>query len=147
MLKLKGLTPTGALPVGALSGGRDSLKEGKTDHRIHPLLCLFYISSNSSTALQGLTAASQIHSFAEAKGLDAVNERMPPRRPLTMSASSSSITTISSTSNNNNSSTTKSNNGNGSSNSDATLTKTSRTTVRSATTTNVRSGYTSKRFS
>ncbi|XP_023168486.2 serine/threonine-protein phosphatase 2B catalytic subunit 1 isoform X2 [Drosophila hydei] len=122
VLKLKGLTPTGALPMGALSGGRDSLKE----------------------ALQGLTAASQIHSFAEAKGLDAVNERMPPRRPLTMSASSSSITTINSTttSNNNNNNTTTKN-----SNSDATLTKTSRTTVRSATTSNVRSGYTSKRFS
>ncbi|XP_062123880.1 serine/threonine-protein phosphatase 2B catalytic subunit 1 isoform X2 [Drosophila sulfurigaster albostrigata] len=131
VLQLKGLTPTGALPVGALSRGRDSLKE----------------------ALQGLTAASHIHSFAEAKGLDAVNERMPPRRPLTMSASSSSITTISSTStsnnNNNNSSTAKNSNGNGNSaaSSDATLTKTTRTTVRSATTSNVRSGYTTKRFS
>lgn len=29
VLQLKGLTPTGALPVGALSGGRDSLKEGE----------------------------------------------------------------------------------------------------------------------
>ncbi|XP_032597514.1 serine/threonine-protein phosphatase 2B catalytic subunit 1 isoform X2 [Drosophila grimshawi] len=132
VLKLKGLTPTGALPMGALSGGRDSLKE----------------------ALQGLTAASHIHSFAEAKGLDAVNERMPPRRPLSMSASSSSITTISSSTttkkssnnNNNNNTTTKNNNSNGDS-SDATVTKTSRATVRSATTSNVRSGYTSKRFS
>uniref|UniRef100_A0A6P4E7N9 Serine/threonine-protein phosphatase 2B catalytic subunit 1-like n=1 Tax=Drosophila rhopaloa TaxID=1041015 RepID=A0A6P4E7N9_DRORH len=83
VLQLKGLTPTGALPVGALSGGRDSLQE----------------------ALQGLTASSHIHSFAEAKGLDAVNERMPPRRSLLMSASSSNITTVtrssSSTSNSN----------------------------------------------
>ncbi|XP_064555576.1 serine/threonine-protein phosphatase 2B catalytic subunit 1 isoform X2 [Drosophila montana] len=128
VLQLKGLTPTGALPMGALSGGRDSLKE----------------------ALQGLTAASHIHSFAEAKGLDAVNERMPPRRPLMMSASSSSITALkssSTTSNNNNNTTTKDNNNSSSSSSDATLTKTSRTTVRSATTSNVRSGYTSKRFS
>ncbi|XP_034487814.1 serine/threonine-protein phosphatase 2B catalytic subunit 1 isoform X2 [Drosophila innubila] len=130
VLQLKGLTPTGALPMGALSGGRDSLKE----------------------ALQGLTASSQIHSFAEAKGLDAVNERMPPRRPLTMSASSSSITTITSTStsnnNNNNNTAAKNNNSNGSTaDSDATLTKSTRTTVRSATTSNVRSGYTSKRFS
>lgn len=31
--------------------------------------------------MQGLGATPQIHSFAEAKGLDAVNERMPPRRP------------------------------------------------------------------
>ncbi|XP_073816352.1 calcineurin A1 isoform X4 [Musca autumnalis] len=59
VLALKGLTPTGALPMGALSGGKDSLR----------------------SALQGLGATPEIHSFAEAKGLDAVNERMPPRRP------------------------------------------------------------------
>lgn len=29
MLQLKGLTPTGALPLGALSGGKTSLKNGK----------------------------------------------------------------------------------------------------------------------
>ncbi|XP_037807548.1 serine/threonine-protein phosphatase 2B catalytic subunit 1 isoform X2 [Lucilia sericata] len=60
VLQLKGLTPTGSLPMGALSGGKDSL----------------------ISALQGLGATPQITSFAEAKGLDAVNERMPPRRPL-----------------------------------------------------------------
>ncbi|XP_017101172.2 serine/threonine-protein phosphatase 2B catalytic subunit 1 isoform X2 [Drosophila bipectinata] len=139
VLQLKGLTPTGALPVGALSGGKDSLKE----------------------ALQGLTAASHIHSFAEAKGLDAVNERMPPRRPLLMSASSSSITTVTRTTssnssnntnsnnnNNNNDTTTKnSNNTSSSSNDTTTVTKTSRTTVKSATTSNVRAGFTSKKFS
>ncbi|SPP80842.1 serine/threonine-protein phosphatase 2B catalytic subunit 1 isoform X1 [Drosophila guanche] len=142
VLQLKGLTPTGALPVGALSGGKDSLKE----------------------ALQGLTVASHIHSFAEAKGLDAVNERMPPRRPLLMSASSSSITTVSSTStsnnnhtnnnsNNNNNTTTKNSNSNSSSsNATTTVTKTSsssssRSTVKSATTSNVRAGFTSKKFS
>ncbi|KAH8247709.1 hypothetical protein KR038_008792 [Drosophila bunnanda] len=147
VLQLKGLTPTGALPVGALSGGRDSLKE----------------------ALQGLTAATQIHSFAEAKGMDAVNERMPPRRPLLMSASSSSITTManssssSNTSNNNNTTTKNSNTSssnisssnisssssskNSSSNDTTTVTKTSRTTVKSATTSNVRAGFTSKKFS
>ncbi|XP_033162115.1 serine/threonine-protein phosphatase 2B catalytic subunit 1 isoform X1 [Drosophila mauritiana] len=135
VLQLKGLTPTGALPVGALSGGRDSLKE----------------------ALQGLTASSHIHSFAEAKGLDAVNERMPPRRPLLMSASSSSISTVtrsssSSSNNNNNSSNTSSTTttkdiSNTSSNDTATVTKTSRTTVKSATTSNVRAGFTAKKFS
>ncbi|XP_023035390.1 serine/threonine-protein phosphatase 2B catalytic subunit 1 isoform X2 [Drosophila willistoni] len=139
IIKLKGLTPTGALPVGALSGGRDSLKE----------------------ALQGLTAASHIHSFAEAKGLDAVNERMPPRRPLTMSASSNSITTISSSSSNNNTSIKNNNNNNNNNNTetsskDETTTKvtkssssssSTRTTVKSATTSNVRSGYMSKKFS
>ncbi|ALC48020.1 CanA1 [Drosophila busckii] len=127
VIQLKGLTPTGALPVGALSGGRDSLQE----------------------ALQGLTVGSHIHSFAEAKGLDAVNERMPPRRPLTMSASSSSITTIC----NNTTKTSKDSNGdsnnnnnNDSNSNNVTVTKINRT-VRSATTSNVRSGYTSKRFS
>ncbi|KQS51983.1 serine/threonine-protein phosphatase 2B catalytic subunit 1 isoform X2 [Drosophila erecta] len=141
VLQLKGLTPTGALPVGALSGGRDSLKE----------------------ALQGLTASSHIHSFAEAKGLDAVNERMPPRRPLLMSASSSSITTVtrssSSSNSNSNSNNSSSNNNssssttttkdisNTSSNDTATVTKTSRTTVKSATTSNVRAGFTAKKFS
>ncbi|XP_070073494.1 serine/threonine-protein phosphatase 2B catalytic subunit 1 isoform X1 [Drosophila takahashii] len=137
VLQLKGLTPTGALPVGALSGGRDSLKE----------------------ALEGLTASSHIHSFAEAKGLDAVNERMPPRRPLLMSASSSSITTVtrsSSNTSNSNSNTGNSNSNtsntttkdvsNISSNDTTTVTKTSRT-VKSATTSNVRAGFTTKKFS
>nr|AAB29893.1 calcium/calmodulin regulated protein phosphatase 2B [Drosophila melanogaster]CAA54807.1 protein phosphatase 2B catalytic subunit, calcineurin A subunit [Drosophila melanogaster]prf//2006264A Ca/calmodulin-regulated protein phosphatase [Drosophila melanogaster] len=54
----KGLTPTGALPLGALSGGKQSLKN----------------------AMQGFSPNHKITSFAEAKGLDAVNERMPPRR-------------------------------------------------------------------
>lgn len=58
ILELKGLTPTGALPVGALSGGKASLKN----------------------ALEGFAPNQKITSFAEAKGLDAINERMPPRR-------------------------------------------------------------------
>ncbi|XP_066603624.1 serine/threonine-protein phosphatase 2B catalytic subunit 2-like isoform X3 [Prorops nasuta] len=58
VLELKGLTPTGALPLGALSGGKTSLKN----------------------ALQGFSPNHKITSFAEAKGLDAINERMPPRR-------------------------------------------------------------------
>nr|XP_033200408.1 uncharacterized protein LOC117162679 isoform X2 [Bombus vancouverensis nearcticus] len=63
VLQLKGLTPTGALPLGALSGGKTSLKN----------------------ALQGFSPNHKITSFAEAKGLDAINERMPPRKdaPLT----------------------------------------------------------------
>lgn len=32
VLQLKGLTPTGALPLGALSGGKDSLKNGENSH-------------------------------------------------------------------------------------------------------------------
>uniref|UniRef100_A0A0A1WV17 Serine/threonine-protein phosphatase n=1 Tax=Zeugodacus cucurbitae TaxID=28588 RepID=A0A0A1WV17_ZEUCU len=63
VLQLKGLTPTGALPLGALSGGKQSLKN----------------------AMQGFSPNHKITSFAEAKGLDAVNERMPPRRDSTPS--------------------------------------------------------------
>ncbi|KAJ8870173.1 hypothetical protein PR048_029187 [Dryococelus australis] len=58
VLQLKGLTPTGSLPLGALSGGKTSLKN----------------------ALQGFSPNHKITSFAEAKGLDAINERMPPRK-------------------------------------------------------------------
>ncbi|MPC30423.1 Serine/threonine-protein phosphatase 2B catalytic subunit 3 [Portunus trituberculatus] len=58
VLQLKGLTPTGALPLGALSGGKASLKN----------------------AMAGFSPNHKITSFAEAKGLDAMNERMPPRK-------------------------------------------------------------------
>merc|ERR1712179_84362 len=58
VLQLKGLTPTGALPLGALSGGKASL----------------------SNALQGFSPNHKITSFAEARELDLQNERMPPRR-------------------------------------------------------------------
>ncbi|XP_023299148.1 serine/threonine-protein phosphatase 2B catalytic subunit 1 isoform X2 [Lucilia cuprina] len=81
VLQLKGLTPTGSLPVGALSGGKDSL----------------------ISALQGLGATPQITSFAEAKGLDAVNERMPPRRPLLVGSNNNNNNSV--TPNNNNTTT------------------------------------------
>ncbi|XP_042893248.1 serine/threonine-protein phosphatase 2B catalytic subunit 2-like isoform X2 [Penaeus japonicus] len=58
VLQLKGLTPTGALPLGALSGGKASLKN----------------------AMAGFSPNHKITSFEEAKGLDAMNERMPPRK-------------------------------------------------------------------
>lgn len=51
VLQLKGLTPNGLLPTGALSGGKDSLR---------------------------LALTHKISGFAEAKYLDKVNERMPP---------------------------------------------------------------------
>jgi serine/threonine-protein phosphatase 2B catalytic subunit len=58
VLQLKGLTPTGNLPLGALSGGRNTLRN----------------------ALQGFSANHKIMSFEEARGLDSINERMPPRK-------------------------------------------------------------------
>ncbi|XP_014677380.1 PREDICTED: serine/threonine-protein phosphatase 2B catalytic subunit 3-like isoform X1 [Priapulus caudatus] len=60
VLQLKGLTPSGALPMGALSGGRQSL-EG---------------------AISGFNPHHKISGFYEAKGLDKVNERMPPRKDM-----------------------------------------------------------------
>lgn len=77
VLQLKGLTPTGALPLGALSGGKTSLKN----------------------ALQGFSPNHKITSFAEAKGLDAINERMPPRKdtPPSNQCSPSNVATSSTT--------------------------------------------------
>ena len=58
VLQLKGLTPTGSLPLGALSGGKDSL----------------------TVALQGFSPNHKIATFAETKDLDKPNERMPTPR-------------------------------------------------------------------
>jgi serine/threonine-protein phosphatase 2B catalytic subunit len=68
VLELKGLTPSGMLPMGVLSGGASSLK----------------------TAITGISVENGIHTFEEAKGLDRVNERMPPRKPGENSSYSSS---------------------------------------------------------
>jgi serine/threonine-protein phosphatase 2B catalytic subunit len=72
VLQLKGLTPSGSLPLGALSEGKESLR---------------------NAALAGFSPHHKITSFDEAKGLDKVNERMPPRKemaPPPLSASSTS---------------------------------------------------------
>ncbi|KAG5443833.1 Serine/threonine-protein phosphatase 2B catalytic subunit 2 [Clonorchis sinensis] len=57
VLELKGLSPSGMLPLGALSGGRESLK----------------------TALSGIAPDSATQ-FEKARAIDQINERMPPRR-------------------------------------------------------------------
>ena len=56
VLQLKGLTPTGALPLGALSGGKSSL----------------------SNALQGFSPNHKITSFAEAKVSESVENDLLP---------------------------------------------------------------------
>lgn len=70
VLQLKGLTPTGMLPTGVLSGGATSLQDAI-----------------------GLANSGKITSFKEAKDMDRVNERMPPRREQKKTASDASSST------------------------------------------------------
>lgn len=60
VLHLKGLTPSGMLPKGALASGRASLHEAMVS--------------------KGFDPHKTVRSFDEAKGLDLINERMPPPR-------------------------------------------------------------------
>lgn len=66
VLQLKGLTPNGLLPLGALSGGQETL----------------------SNALTGYSPSHKISGFEEAKSLDKTNERMPPRHDAIHNAKS-----------------------------------------------------------
>ncbi|GMT24541.1 hypothetical protein PFISCL1PPCAC_15838, partial [Pristionchus fissidentatus] len=99
VLQLKGLTPTGALPMGALQEGKKSLQEARPQFRRHESETVVQLKGltpggklpqgalsggkatlveTKEAALTGFSPGHKIQSFEEAKRLDVMNERMPP---------------------------------------------------------------------
>ncbi|KAA0199568.1 Serine/threonine-protein phosphatase 2B catalytic subunit 2 [Fasciolopsis buskii] len=90
VLELKGLTPNGMLPLGALSGGKESLKIGEFHFEFHliyqlpfhpnAIMSRFNRSRPQLKPLCGISPDSKATRFEQARAIDQINERMPPRR-------------------------------------------------------------------
>ncbi|XP_003382488.1 PREDICTED: serine/threonine-protein phosphatase 2B catalytic subunit alpha isoform-like [Amphimedon queenslandica] len=72
VLALKGLTPSGQLPAGVLSQGSEGVQSALEEFQV----------------LHAGGMRKRVNSFDEARALDRVNERMPPRRDSVVSMSS-----------------------------------------------------------
>ena len=78
---MKGLTPSGTLPIGTLAGGKTAIDQGRRNP------CRSFVHRLFSILAKQLIANKKKISFEEAKRLDKSNESMPPWQQLYSSSS------------------------------------------------------------